>query len=924
MPLVLKAIEQNIRPIGGKSSYDKEFIFALLTAYGRSASNITRLRNGSLNVADDPSRDVAQKSVVYFRPVTDGASLYEVIDDLKTSPTVVRYSTRFVIVTDYENLLAIDAKTGETLDTPIRSIHKHYTFFLPWAGMEKAQYTAESHADIKAAYKMSKLFDEIVAYNHHNPGEQYYHSLNVFFSRLLFCFFAEDTEIFKPGQFTSSIESHTQNDGSDMADYLNELFAALDIEDKSGHPAHISNFPYVNGGLFRSRHDAPNFNSKARALILECGKLNWSEINPDIFGSMIQAVVHPGQRAGLGMHYTSVPNILKTIEPLFLDSLKDDFNKYFDDKQKLQKLLDRVGKIKIFDPACGSGNFLVIAYKELRKLEHAILERIYQLSAHKTNLVLFSRINIEHFYGIEIDDFACEVAVLSLWLAKHQMNVEFKQKFGPEIPLIPLKEAGNIVHGNAARLDWNKVCPNIPRVRGRLLQGKLIQEEMEQAQLLDVDSREWDEIYLISNPPYQGAKKKDDEQTEDYRRVFGNTDYPKNLDYISLWLIKGARYIAGTKATLAFVSTNSICQGDHVALLWPYILKLNLEIGYAYTSFPWENNAKANAGVTCIIVSLREQSKFTKYIFASGLKQEVGHINPYLAASDRDIIVARRSEVLSGLPPMVFGSMPRDGGNLILSPREREEMIMNFPNSRPFIKRYIGSAEYIRGINRYCLWITDEEYPNANSVPAIHERLEKVRQSRAQSDALSTQSFGSKPYRFVQISYQPTPSIIVPRVSSVRREYIPMGYLDADSVISDLAFAIYDAQPFVFGLLSSHMHMVWVKTVAGRMKTDIRYSSGIVYNNFPVPAIGERNKEEIQKLVFAILDARERHSEKTLSEMYDPDKMPEDLLIAHQDLDSAIELLYRKKPFANDEERLALLFDLYETLTINETIGTTT
>ena len=432
--------------------------------------------------------EVAQKKVVYFKE-TDGDAL-AVLEGLKKSPDVVRFSTRFVIVTDYVELVAYDTKIDETIGFPIREIDQHFTFFLPWAGMEKAQYVAEAHADVKAAERMGKLFDELL---NANPDllEQPHgrHALNLFFTRLLFCYFAEDTGIFAENQFTNAVGSHTLDDGSDTAEFLTDLFTALDTAQAADKPRHLAAFPYVNGRLFTMSpdHVVPRFTKKARLELIEAGKLIWREINPDIFGSMFQAIVTPGTRSDLGQHYTSVPNILKTIEPLFLDALKDQFNAARDSVKKLEALLERVSAIKVFDPACGSGNFLVIAYKELRKLEHAILERLAELDDKHRVLFAESKINIENFYGIEIDDFAVEVAILSLWIAKHQMNAEFKEKFNVSIPLIPLKETGQIKQGNATRVDWNNVCPN-----------------------------DGGEIYLIGNPPYVGSSMQTKEQKAEF------------------------------------------------------------------------------------------------------------------------------------------------------------------------------------------------------------------------------------------------------------------------------------------------------------------------------------------------------------------------------------------------------------------------
>lgn len=890
MRITLKNIEENVAPIGGRAGYDKEFIYELLTAYGRSTSNITRLRNGSLNVADNPAEDVAQKNIVFFRPVTNGENLYATIDTLKSDQTVVRYSTRFVVVTDYTQILAIDTKTNETLDIPLKEIDKYFTFFLPWAGMEKSQYVAENHADIKAAYKMSKLFDEIVSFNHHAGNIDYYHGLNVFFCRLLFCFFSEDTEIFEKGQFTRGIESYTQVDGSDLAEYLDELFFALDAEDKDGYPSHIKAFPYVNGGLFYITHKAPRFNTKARQLILECGKLNWSDINPDIFGSMIQAVVNPGQRGSLGMHYTSVPNIMKTIEPLFLNELKEEFNKHYDNKAKLEKLLGRIGNIRVFDPACGSGNFLIIAYKELRKLEHALIERIDDLTLHQTNRVMFSRISIENFYGIEIDDFAHEVAILSLWLAKHQMNLEFKQKFGSEISLIPLKEAGNILRGNATRTDWSSICPN---------NGN-------------------DEIYLIGNPPYQGSNKQSKVQKSDMAHVFASIQGYKNLDYIACWFKLGCDYINGSNAKLAFVSTNSISQGEQVGLLWPYLLK-KCELSFVYQSFRWSNYAKSSAGVTCVIISLRPPSNMEKVIFTLATKRIVKNITPYLAEGD-DLIIYKRSRPLSSLPIMTYGSKPVDGGNLILNESEKDELISQNPDAEKFIKKFMGADEFLHDKKRWCLWITDKDYNNAISIQSIKHRIEAVETERLKSKKQATQKLADIPYKFGEIRYSESESLIIPSVTSEGRDYIPIGYIGKDVVVSNRSHTIFNSPLYVFGLISSRMHMVWTNAVAGRLETRINYSSQICYNNFPVPPLNPSQQDNIETKVHGVLDAREHHTELTLAEMYRPDSMPHDLQNAHLELNETVDMIYRRKPFDSDQERLEYLFGLYESMVSEERV----
>lgn len=886
--LNLKAVEDRVAPLAGQKSYDREFIFDLLLAYGKPRGNVTRLRNGtSLNVAADPTCEVAQKNVVYFREST-GDPLVE-LHELSTSPVVVKYNPRFVIVTDYDEIVATDTKVGETIGFPISEIDKHFTFFLPWAGMEKAQYVAEKIADVKAAERMGKLFDELMAANPdimEQPNGR--HSLNVFFTRLLFCFFAEDTEIFEESQFTNAVGSHTQADGSDTAEFVRNVFLALDTERPEDKPHHLAAFPYVNGRLFTVTDDefVPAFTKTARELLIELGTLVWREINPDIFGSMFQAIVTPGKRSDLGQHYTSVPNILKTIEPLFMDELREQFEDGYDSAKKLSALLERISEIKVFDPACGSGNFLIIAYKELRRLEHGILERLSELDQKYQVLYAESRINIENFFGIEIDDFAVEVAILSLWIAKHQMNAEFKEKFTLTIPLIPLKETGQVKAGNATRVDWNEVCPN-----------------------------DGSEIYLIGNPPYKGGKSQGKEMKADYPFVFGTRPYSKDLDYIALWFVKGADYIAGTRAELAFVTTNSVAQGEHVGLMFPMIFSKRLEIGYAYTSFKWENNAKRNAGVTVAVINLRTERQGTKVIFTDGLQIEAKSINGYLADGPNVWMHRQTKPRSTVLPVMALGSVPKDDGALILEPHEYRDLVADYPDAQKFIKRYVGSAEFINDRERYCLWIDQAGWHSATQIPTIARRLDHVRNFRAASTSSNTSALANVPYRFWHIAYKKTDSIILPIVSSARREYIPIGYMGDEAVVSSLAYVIYNAEPWVFSILTSAMHLAWTRAVGGQMKTDYRYSNTIIYNNFPVPPLSNAVKEKLTVAALRVLDVREYHCEQTLAELYDPDKMPDDLRAAHAEVDALVDSIYSKRGYETDEQRLSDLFAMYEEMT---------
>ena len=778
---------------------------------------------------------------------------------------------------------------------------------------EKATHQNENPADVKAAEKMAKLFDEIKKDNPDTSAD-FIHGLNVFLSRLLFCFFAEDTNIFKPGIFTDSITSHTQVDGSDLSDYLDKLFEVLNTADRNRKdlPAYLQAFPYVNGGLFEKFYKTPNFTRRSRQAIIDAGELVWSAINPDIFGSMFQAVITPDHRGSLGAHYTSVPNIMKVMEPLFLNDLNEEFENGKFEPKKLNKLLERLSKLKIFDPACGSGNFLIIAYKELRLLEIKILKQLQELQQAATGFEdyqatldlipkaqqtlaaqyqhsLFSRIELAQFFGIEIDDFAHEIAILSLWLAQHQMNQKFKAVFGASNPTLPLQAGGNIVHGNATRVDWEVVCPK----------------------------KQEDEIYILGNPPYLGSSMQNTIQKSDMALVFYGFKNYKNLDYICAWFIKGSKYIENYNSKFAFVSTNSICQGEQVALLWPNIFNKNLEIDFAHTSFKWNNNAKANAGVTVIIVGVRNNNKSAKHLYTDNRRYIVNNINAYLANA-QNIIVEKRTKHISSLPQMVSGNKPVDGGNLILNEIERNTIVSNFSISEQFFKRFLGADELLKNNVRYCLWIKDNQLQNAMNIEPISNRINAVKEFRLASKDISARLLSKKSHQFRDFFDIKTNAIIIPQTTSETRKYIPLGFVDNKYIISNAARVIYEADTWMFSILTSKIHNNWVQAVAGRLETRIQYSNTLCYNTFPFPEISNAQKEELTQSVFRILEERENHSEKTLAQLYDPDKMPEGLREAHRLNDLAVERCYRSKPFESDEERLEYLFKLYEKMIAEE------
>ncbi len=886
-----KEIEYNIQAIIDDFSKE-EFIYDFLIAYGISKTSVTRLKKGDFNLSKNENEILYKKKI--FFTMEDTEKLLVTVDTISKEERILKHKPRFAIVTDYKQLVAKDLKLGKSLDIKLEELPKYFDFFLPLSGSEVYSASNDNEADRNASYKMANLYDLL---REENPeiyhSKESIHHLNIFLSRLLFCYFSEDTEIFEEDSiFTNTLVQHTHSDGSDTHTFLNDLFIKLNTKGRDGFADYLAKFPYVNGGLFKDNIDVPVFSPKARKVLIELGDLDWKDINPDIFGSMIQAVVIDEYRSDLGMHYTSVPNILKLIKPLFLDELYEEFEKSKGSVKKLQNLIRRMSKIKFFDPACGSGNFLIITYKEIRVLEIKILQQIIELE--QLHLLIDSVISLEQFYGIEIDDFAHEVAILSLWLAEHQMNQYFEEQLSGYTEyksIIPLKKSGTIVQGNATRKNWKDICP---------------------ITLID-------EVYIIGNPPYLGARLQDTEQKIDMSIVLHGIKGYNNMDYIVCWFYKAADYIKGLNAKVALVTTNSICQGEQVALIWSHIFSKHIEIDFAHQSFKWTNNAKGNAGVTVIIVGLRNISKSPKYLFKDNLRKLAKNINPYLLDAP-DVIVTGRSKPLSKFPEMSFGSMPNDQGFLLLSEEEKDDLVDQNRNIIKYIKQFSGGAEFVRGIKKYCLWIDDKTLQDAYKIPKISERINKVEMHRLGSKREATRNLAETPHLFGEIRHQNTDSIIIPATSSERRDYIPIGFLNDETIISNSAMAIYNAEPWLFAIVTSRMHMFWVRVVGGKLKTDYRYSAKLCYNTFPFPDISIKQKENLNLYVFAILDERAKHSGKTMAWMYNPDTMPKGLKQAHQELDEAIEKCYRLQPFKNDTERLEYLFKLYEEMVKKDTL----
>lgn len=901
-----KEIEQNLRKLVSQTEeegepIDRDFLLDVLLAYGISKSSVTRLRNGSFN-RSRVEGEILYGEKLFFTTAPTGELLAQV-ERYATEERILKHRPRFVLLTDGRQIAGKDLKTGESIDIDYLDLPDSYLFLLPLIGGEVYKQQVNNEADRNAAYELAKLYDRLLEDNPH-LREGHSHELNLFLARLLFCFFAEDTGIFEtPNIFTSAITQNTQSDGSGVDLFLHDLFVRLNThdEDAGALPRYVRDFPYVNGGLFREDLEVPRFSRRSRDLLLGVCTLKWSEINPDIFGSMIQAVSDPEERGHLGMHYTSVENILRVIRPLFLDELYQLYERYRDEENEkgLHSLIERMRGMKFFDPACGSGNFLIITYKELRLLEIKILLTLIDLEEKRgVQSFHFSAISLDQFYGIEIKDFAHEIAMLSLWLAEHQMNGIFMAQLeeqGRLKPFLPLREAGHIIAGNAAQLDWTEVCPRTSTS---------------------------DEIYLIGNPPYSGSRKQGKEQKADMERVF-HTDY-KSMDYIAIWFYKGARYIEGhPNMSLAFVSTNSICQGLMVGLTWPRVLGSSLEIHFAYNSYKWTNNAIGNAGVTVVIIGLRNLNiKAPKFIYSpEGIKKEVKNINAYLIDGP-EIIVNGQTKPISKLPTMYFGNMPNDGGNLLFTSAEYRSFCTEYPKYSKYIKKFIGGSDFIDGRIRYTLDIGDEELKDALQCPEVAKRLDAVKLHRLRSSEKSTQAKASTPHKFYFTAYQPTEALLIPATSSERRDYIPIGVVDQDTIISNSAMAVYDPPLWLFGILHSRMHMVWVDAVGGKLETRYRYSAKLCYNTFPLPELSKQRQLLIEFAVREVLSKRGTYEAegKSIAWMYDPDTMPDDLREAHHELDLAVDRCFSLTPFESDSERLEALFERYEEMINSATL----
>jgi hypothetical protein len=894
-----------------------EFVFRFLEAYNAPKATLTKLQKGIQNKGEQPG-DILWARKMYYRPA--GAKhTAQTLDLLKDAKPTKAHKPRFIMVTDGQEVAAVDTKLDETLHCDFAKLNDHFDFFLPLAGIDRYEAVKENPADIKAAGRLAKFHDEIIRHNPDWNTPEKRHALNQFMTRILFCMFADKTGSFPKDLFVKTITEFGGDDGLHLQGVLSQIFDLMNLPDdrRRDFPAHMRAFPYVNGGLFADRSEVPAFNRRAKSLLVEAAQLDWREINPDIFGSMIQAVVDPSMRGDLGMHYTSVPNIMKVLQPLFLMSLEEEFERarsHREERSLLRKLLTRISKIRVFDPACGSGNFLIIAYRELRSLEMRIFQREADLNKSGLMATFQSRVKLSNFYGIELADFAAETAKLSLWIAEYQMNQRSKNMFGEAPPDFPLKDGGRIVCGNALRLDWLDICPPPKKIvqKEKVFNLATIAKVHGTEEVIDEEV----ETYIVGNPPYQGARKQTPAQKLDLEMLFcGHPDF-KDADYVVCWFIKAAEFLRDNNAMFAFVATNSVSQGEQVPHIWSRLFKRSLEIGFAHTSFNWSNSARENAGVHCVIIGVRPiGNKRPKLLSDSVTQRVVRNISPYLIEGSNTFVVPVKRPISFQLPKMVSGNMPRDNGHLLMNAEEAARLIKDVPQAKPLIRKLLGTQEFTLGEDRWCLWIDDEDLSLALAIPAIRGRIEKVREFRLQSPAKTTRGYASIPHKFAQRCHKNTSSIIVQKLTTDARGFVTPGFLEGSVIVTDLAFVIFDAEPYVLSLLSSSLHSAWVRTVSGRFRIGVRYSSNISYNTFPVPELSTSQKEVLDEHAWSIVGARDQHPGKTIAWLYDPDNMPRNLLDAHRSLDETLEKIYIGRPFKNDTERLEHLFKLYVEMT---------
>lgn len=876
-------IYSNLDDLAANPPAGGEFGLALMEAVGAPRSTITKLRDTAKGGAFTWTRMLRFEAT---EPGGADAALDRMRAEAEASPKGRR--PRVLLAYDGERIAAVDTSPRfdeEPLRVGLDMLSLEGDVFFPLGGHERYVPKKERMADVRATRFISRFHDAVRDANPDWATEADRHALNIFMARVLFCLFSDDVGIFEKDAFETAVRRSTEVDGTDLAAFLEGAFRHMDTKphERSLETKSWSKLPYVNGSLFDEDALMPALDGRCRKLLLDCAGLNWKLINPDIFGSMLQAVVDVDKRGELGMHYTSPANIMKVLEPTLLDPLQAELERAGANKVRLRDFLERLGRIRVFDPACGSGNFLILAYKELRALE---MEALRRLATPR-----LSGIALEQFFGIEIDDFACQAARLGLWIAKYQCDQQLELNLGQRTDFLPLQKAGVIVRGNAAEIDWLEVCP------------------------LDTGA----ETVAVGNPQFRGSSYWSPEQKADMARVFkGRVKNWGNLDYVTLWFAKARDYSMATGASFAFVATNSIVQGVQVPELWPHLLE-DLEIRFAHRSFKWSNLAAHNAGVTCVIIGMGRPSNALKRLFDGDTVRDVEVIGPYLAPGTTAIVAKTSKPLAPDLEPMVFGNKPTDGGNLILDRNERDALLEAHPDAARFVRRLYGSEELINNSERWCLWVTDKEYETAKLIPEFARRFEAVTTMRLKGSDIA-KSFADQPYRFVQRpGTGKSHTLMVPRVSSESRFWLPVDIKDADAITHDRLFGIFDGAVWQAAVLSSRMHRLWLETVGGRLETRLSYANTLVWNTFPLPPLSERRKAELEEHWWAIDEARkEAGFGRSLGDLYAPANMPRPLRRAHEELDETTETIFGSRRYRSDADRIEHMLQLYARMAVRE------
>ena len=795
---------------------------------------------------------------------------------------------KYVLVCDFHIFRLYDTEEQTTLQFTLDELVLNVQSFGSILGYQKKTYKEQDPANIKAAELMGKLHDRLEEIGYEG------HPLEVYLVRILFCLFAEDTTIFDKQQFQDHIEYRTAEDGSDLASKIQELFQVLNTAKEKRFKnldEQLNDFPYVNGKLFEEILPMASFDSKMRKALLDCCYIDWSKISPAIFGSMFQSVMNPKERRNLGAHYTSESNILKLIKPLFLDELWAEFEAVKGNKNKLPEFHKKISQLKFLDPACGCGNFLVITYRELRLLELEVLRATYKSGQGVLDIREIIWLDVDMMCGIEYEEFPARIAEVAMWLIDHQMNMQISNEFGQYFARLPLKKSAKIVHGDALEVDWEVV----------------------------VSKKEL--THIIGNPPFIGSNIMSQFQRNQIVKEFENIQGSGVLDYVTGWYIKAAKYIQYTKIKAAFVSTNSIVQGEQTSILWGQMInKYDVKIHFAHRTFKWSNEAKGNAAVFCVIVGFANYDTNQKRIFEyEDIKGEahelkVKNINPYLVDA-KDIFIGKRTKPLCKVPKILKGNYYAKSEGLIVEEEDLDFLISNEPNSKKYIKLLIGAVEFINNKKRYCLWLVDCPPDELRKMPHVMERVNRVKADRLTSSDKAMQKLALTPTLFRETN-NPDSCLVIPVVSSERRNYIPMGFIKKDTISTNGNLIMPDANLYNFGVLMTTMHMAWVKTLCGRLKSDFRYSKDNVYNNYPWPENpSDKQIKTIEEKAQNVLDVRASFSTSSLADLYNPLTMPPTLVKAHNELDKAVDAAYSKQAFTSEAKRMEFLFELYEKYT---------